>query len=405
MEVARVLDAELDLFTVRKTGVPGREELAMGAVASGGIRWQNREVMDHLALAADVFEEVAAREEQELARREALYRGGAAFPAVKGRTVILVDDGLATGSTMRAAVMALRQMNPAGIVVAVPVGADGACEMLKPLVDELVCLTTPDTFVGVGSWYLDFLQLDDDDMAGLLEELGAEGRGPRGTARGETPLAPATTAPQGITVKAGGLSLPGLLFSGSPEGPLVLFIHGSGSSRLSGRNQQVAAALAAAGLRAVLFDLLTEREADQDEFTHGVRFDIAMLSGRVEGVLRWAERIFGDRPVGLFGASTGAAVALTLAARQPHRVGAVVSRGGRVDLSVESLRAVQCPVLMLVGGNDPRVLDLNEQAREQLGPTAALRVIPRAGHLFEEPGAIEEVSAAAAEWFLHHLRR
>jgi erythromycin esterase-like protein/predicted phosphoribosyltransferase len=167
-EVARALGAPLDVYVVRKLGIPGHEELAMGAVATGGARVLNEQVVNRLGIPAYVIDAVEARERQELARRERLYRGGRPPPDVRGRTVILVDDGLATGATMHAAVQALRQQQPARIVVAVPVASPETCDELKAEVDEVVCALTPDPFYAVGYWYEDFSQTTDEEVRNLL---------------------------------------------------------------------------------------------------------------------------------------------------------------------------------------------------------------------------------------------
>jgi predicted phosphoribosyltransferase len=169
-EVARALNVPLDVFIVRKLGVPGHDELAMGAIATGGVRVLNEDVVISLELEPDVIDAVAAREKKELARRERLYRGARPAPDVHGRTVILVDDGVATGSTMRAAVAALRKQRPARIVVAVPVAAPETCEEFKTEVDEAICAATPRMFNGVGRWYEDFSQTTDDEVHELLTQ-------------------------------------------------------------------------------------------------------------------------------------------------------------------------------------------------------------------------------------------
>ena len=167
-EVARALGAPLDVFLVRKLGVPGHEELAMGAVATGGVRVLNDQVVRALHIPDYVIDAVAAREQQELARRERLYRGGRPPPDVRGRTVILVDDGLATGATMHAAIKALRQLQPARLVVAVPTAAPETCEALRAEVDEVICAITPEPFYAVGLWYEDFSQTTDEEVRDLL---------------------------------------------------------------------------------------------------------------------------------------------------------------------------------------------------------------------------------------------
>lgn len=167
-EVARALGAPLDVFLVRKVGVPGHEELAMGAVASGGVRVTNPSVFRQLGEPDALFDAAAAREERELRRREDTYRDGRPPPDVRGKTVILVDDGLATGASMRAAVVALRRLGPARVVVAVPVGAGETCDAFRDEADEVVCATEPDPFFAVGLWYEDFSQTTDDEVRDLL---------------------------------------------------------------------------------------------------------------------------------------------------------------------------------------------------------------------------------------------
>jgi erythromycin esterase-like protein/predicted phosphoribosyltransferase len=175
-EVASALGAPLDVFVVRKLGVPGYEELAMGAVATGGVRVLNDRLVNRLGIPDDMIDAVAAREQQELARRERLYRDGRPPPDVRGRTVILVDDGLATGATMHAAIQALRQQNPARIVVAVPTASPEACEEMKAEVDEVICAITPDPFEAVGLWYRDFSQTTDEEVRALLARRSAPER-------------------------------------------------------------------------------------------------------------------------------------------------------------------------------------------------------------------------------------
>jgi putative phosphoribosyl transferase len=167
-EVANALHAPLDVFVVRKIGLPWQEELAMGAVASGGVRVLDRNLIRVAHVSDDDVERIAQNEERELERREKLYRGGRPFPKLRGKTVILVDDGLATGASMRAAVEALRHEAPAHIVVAVPVAAPETCNAFRDIVDEIICAETPEPFQAVGLWYDDFSQTTDDDVRTLL---------------------------------------------------------------------------------------------------------------------------------------------------------------------------------------------------------------------------------------------
>jgi putative phosphoribosyl transferase len=192
-----------------------------------------------------------------------------------------------------------------------------------------------------------------------------------------------------------------------PDGArgVVAFAHGSGSGRHSPRNREVARALADAGLATLLLDLLTPAEEHEDLRTRRLRFDVGLLAERVSGAIDW----LGEQPriaplgVGCFGASTGAAAALIAAADRPDRVRAVVSRGGRPDLAGSALPRVAAPTLLIVGGNDPAVIDLNREALERLGAPRELEIVPGAGHLFEEPGKLAEVARLARGWFLAHL--
>ncbi len=175
-EVARALNAPLDVFIVRKLGVPGHEELAMGAIATGGIRVLNEQVIGMLGVTEDAVAAAATREQEELERREREYRGSRPAPAVQGRTVILVDDGLATGATMRAAAAALRVQEPERLIVAVPVAARETCEEFREEVDDVVCTVTPEPFYGVGMWYEDFSQTTDEEVHELLGQAKAPRR-------------------------------------------------------------------------------------------------------------------------------------------------------------------------------------------------------------------------------------
>jgi putative phosphoribosyl transferase len=207
---------------------------------------------------------------------------------------------------------------------------------------------------------------------------------------------------QSVQLVLGDVTLPGDLTQPPHAAGLVVFSHGSGSGRLSSRNRAVAQRLQAAGLATLLFDLLTPAE-DQ---TYATRFDIALLTRRLLGVAHWVTQkpALAALRLGFFGASTGAASALGAAAELGSRVEAVVSRGGRPDLALPVLHRVRAPTLLLVGGNDGPVIALNEQALRVLGPPSELRIIPGAGHLFEEPGTLEQVADAAAAWYGRYLR-
>ena len=218
-----------------------------------------------------------------------------------------------------------------------------------------------------------------------------------------TPVERAERIPEGDVLLDGDLVVP------EPAGGVVVFAHGTGSGRHSPRNRSVAGELQRAGLATLLLDLLTADEEQVDLRTRHLRFDIGLLARRLLAAARWvaAEPAVSGLPVGYFGASTGAAAALIAAAEEPEAVGAVVSRGGRPDLARDHLERVRCPTLLIVGGADDVVLDLNRQALGRLARAvpASLEVVPEATHLFEEPGALEAVAHLAQSWFTTHLAR
>ena len=212
-----------------------------------------------------------------------------------------------------------------------------------------------------------------------------------------------------VRIPAGGVELDAEVVAPRPGRAVVAFAHGAGSSRHSPRNQYVAAELSAAGLGTVLADLLTPDEEQADAVDGRLRFDIGLLARRMTGLVDWLSTDAAEAgldaglPVGLFGASTGAAAALVTAAERPDAVAAVVSRGGRPDLAGPALSRVEQPTLLIVGGDDPEVIDLNEGAQSTLGGPNRLEVVPGATHLFEEPGALEQVAGLARAWFATRL--
>jgi putative phosphoribosyl transferase len=403
-EVAKALAAPLDIVLVRKLGAPFNPEYGIGAIAEGGVRFVRNEDIELIGISDEELDEVVARESAELERRQRLYRGGEEPHPVEGRTVILVDDGIATGGTAVAAGQALKQRGADRVVLAVPVAPPGSEERLAGEFDEIVCLEQPDGFFGIGQFYVDFAQIGDDEVVRLLEEARAPGR----SAAVADPPAPVDPPPSERSVEiepAPGARVAGDLRLPEPAAGLVIFAHGSGSSRLSPRNRQVAEALNEAGFATLLFDLLTTEE----ELDRAKVFDIALLAERLLAVTRWAE---GEAelqrlPISYFGASTGAAAALRAAAQLGDGIRAVVSRGGRPDLAAESLEDVASPTLLIVGGADWQVLELNEGAARQLRCEHEVAIVPGATHLFEEPGALERVADLAAEWLSRYspLRR
>jgi putative phosphoribosyl transferase len=393
-EVAAALNVPMDVFIVRKLGVPGQEELAMGAIASGGIRELNASVIQHLNIPLGVVEAVAARETEELYRREEMYRSGKPPLSVANRIVILVDDGLATGATMKAAVAALRRQDPQKIVVAVPTAPAEACEELQREADEVVCAVTPERFYSVGRWYEDFQQTTDAEVSELLRRS----EGARAVIHVET---------HSISVPIGTHSIEGDLNIPAGSRSAILFAHGSGSSRHSPRNKHVAQILNRAGYSTLLLDLLTADEEIKDRRTAQFRFDIDLLADRLISATDWlvAESGGEARHIGYFGASTGAAAALVAAARRSEVIEAVVSRGGRPDLAGPALGAVRAPTLLIVGEYDEVVVELNRRAAAELRSHHRIEIVPAATHLFEEPGALDQVASLAERWFEDYLER
>jgi len=417
-EVAAALDAPLDVFVSRKLGVPGQEELAFGAVASGGVRILDREITEAVGISDAEVERITANVRKEVERREKVYRGGRQPLMVQGQTVILVDDGIATGSSMRAAIGALRQMKPVRLVVAVPVAPLSTCNRLRREVDELICVQTPEDFYAIGQFYEGFSQVADEEVTRLLHRAAQPAAQMVGQDDPPETKDSLNAIPSGKTEGGGtksevsidveGATLQGTLFVPKGASGLVLFAHGSGSGRHSPRNRYVAQVLNSRGIATLLFDLLTRKEESIDQYTGELRFDIPFLAKRLVDATRWIM----DNPhtsglqLGYFGASTGAGAALVAASQMPDVISAVVSRGGRPDLAQGALGAVRAPTLLIVGGDDEPVIGMNREALAKLKcPEKKLFIVPGATHLFEEPGTLEEVARLAAEWFSRHLAR
>lgn len=394
-EVARALDAPLDVIVVRKLGVPYQPELAFGAIGEDDVRVINDVVLGYTRLTGDEIATVERRERAELRRRtERLRRAHPRIP-LSGRTVIVIDDGIATGATARAACQVAWAQGAQRVVLAVPVAPRDTLAALGEVADEVVCLEMPMWFGAVGSWYRNFGQVTDAEVDLLLRTAGDRGM-PAHVSGDDPPL-----CDEDIQIPIGETELSGHLTI--PENPLgmVVFVHGSGSSRHSPRNRFVAEALNRVGLATLLFDLLTpEEEVDRARV-----FDIPLLSRRLLEVTRWLTgraEVAGMR-IGYFGASTGAAAALRAAADPGVAIAAVVSRGGRPDLTGPALPAVRTPTLLIVGGHDYQVLELNRLAAQEMSCETALTVVPGATHLFAEPGALEKVAELARDWLVAQL--
>ncbi len=383
-EVAKALGAPLDILVVRKLGVPFQPELGMGAVGEDGVRVLNADVLRQAGVTEAQLAQVEARERAEVEERAARLRGGRPAIPLQGRTAVIVDDGLATGGTARAAVRVARERGAARVILAVPVAPPETVAALRRDADDVVAVETPEPFFAIGGWYSDFSPTSDDEVIELLAQGGA-----------------ASGADQEVVIPAEGRQLAGHLTIPSGARGLVVFAHGSGSGRHSPRNQAVARALNDAGLGTLLFDLLSpEEEADRANV-----FDIPLLAGRLGAATAWLLDQDDTRalPIGFFGASTGAGAALWAAAEPDSPVRAIVSRGGRPDLAGARLESVRAPTLLIVGGRDEAVLEMNRDAARHLTCEHRIEVVPGATHLFEEPGALEAVADLAARWFLEHL--
>jgi putative phosphoribosyl transferase len=384
-EVAEALGVPLDVIVVRKLGVPFQPELAMGAIGEGGAS-----VLAHTRVTEEELRTVEVRERAQLEERVSRLRKGRGRIDLTGRTAVIVDDGIATGSTARVACEVARHLGAAKVILAVPVApADTVGDL--PVADEVVCVSTPERFMAVGYHYRDFSPTSDEEVVVLLDaaqrRVRASGAGPDCDIDVEIPL--------GTVALKGHLHLP------EPAAAVVVFAHGSGSGRHSPRNRFVAAVLYEAGLGTLLLDLLTPEE----ELDRANVFDIALLADRLSAVTTW----LGSRPdtascrVGYFGASTGAGAALHAAAGAGAQIAAVVSRGGRPDLAGPCLADVRAPTLLIVGSADEAVLELNLRAQAMLRCPNQLVVVEGATHLFEEPGTLAEAANLAAGWFTRYL--
>ncbi len=421
--VAERLGLPLDVLIVRKVGHPSNPEYGLGSVVEG-----LPPVMDRIRIAAaGLTEEDLApaieRARQEVERLLRRYRAGRQLVELRGRIVILVDDGIATGGTMRSALEALRQSRPAKIVLAVGVSPPETFEELRHQVDELVCLSVPVPFSAVGQVYRRFDQVSDDEVVDLLRRsrsrLTREIAAPaepeplrRGlsqasrTSGGRFRRTPVSEAHVSIPLDAN-QQLSADLATSTTAGGVVVFAHGSGSGRASPRSREVARQLHQAGFGTLLIDLLTESEAAVDSRTQRYRFDVPLLGERLLVATDWlrVRPDTGALPIGYYGASTGGAAALLAAAARPTLVSALVLRGARTDLAGAAVQRVSAATLLIVGGDDLGIREMNERTLAELPGIRGLAIVPGASHLFSEPGALQKVARLTVAWFRRHLGR
>lgn len=393
--VADELRAPLDVLIVRKLGFPSHPEFGMGAIGEGNVRVLDTQLVARYGISEPEIDEVEARERVELDRRVRKYRGNRAPASLAGRTALIVDDGLATGGSARAAMQVARAMGARRVILAVPVAPPDTVASLSREADEIITLTMPSQFRAIGEWYDDFAATSDAEVLAALES------GPRTVAAAAPPTPSGPSSSSEVRIPIGSVSLEGFLDIPEAARGVVVFAHGSGSSRQSVRNLAVARRLRASGFATLLFDLLTDVEANDRTLV----FDTELLARRLLEVTKWVERqgYIGGLPIGLFGASTGAGAALRVAADPDAHIRAVVSRGGRPDLAGDRLPCVRGPVLLIVGGADEPTLRVNREAAASLRCRHQLTIVRGATHLFEEPGALETVAELAAEWFEGHL--
>lgn len=381
-EVAARLKAPMELFLVKKIGAPDHEEFAVGAVSEDGEPWLNVNLIARLGLDIEEIKDAGQVKFLELSRQMSRLRGAGSHTPVAGRNIILVDDGVATGATVIAAIHLLRHRQAKTITVAVPLAPPSTLKLLNEIADEVICLQSPDPFQAVGHFYRDFGQVSDQEVLEMLAEKNQVSEGPNE-----------------IKFHDGSAILEADLNLADDMKGLVIFAHGSGSSRHSPRNVFVAKELNKLGFGTLLVDLLTEDETKDRKNV----FDIELLTRRLLKASEAAIHKLADSkvPLAYFGASTGAAAAIGAAAKTHRTVFAVVSRGGRPDLAGAYLGKLKVPTLLIVGGADHHVLQLNQEAAKKM-MNAHVVVVPNASHLFEESGALAEVVEFASDWFLQH---
>lgn len=388
--VAAALGCPLYALPSQKVNAPEYPELSVGAVAPRRARYTDAFACRLLQVSPAEFAVQQGLALAELRSRTARYRDHLPPTSLTGHTVVVVDDGLATGATARAAIAAVRRAHPQRVVLAVPAASPYAVAALRPLVDDVVAPLAPVDFRNVGSCYQDFSPATDAQVAAalgvaLLPPARLPGR----------PLHPAPAVP----VPAGDVTLPAEVRTPGQPWAVALFVHGSGSSRESPRNLRAAAGLRRAGVATLLLDLLTPAEAAA---SGGLLWDVPLpvLAQRVAAVVRWAgmQPGLGSLPLVLFGNSLGAAVAAMTAAGNAAVAG-LVTRGGRWDQAMDVAAAISQPVLLVAGTDDPEGVYVSREARRAIGRERTQMVaVPGAGHLLEEPGAIEAFTRVAVAW-------
>lgn len=383
-ELARRLDADFDVLMVRKIGLPGRPETGVGAIAEDGHVFYDDLALARMRIPRQALSETVDAERSELDRRRRVYRGERPSPRIAGRDCVVVDDGIATGGTARAALRMVRQAGPAQLVLAVPVASQQAVAALRGEADALVVLSAPDNFRAVGEWYRDFDQLSDGRVTAILAEQEDARSRPEGA--------------RAVRVRVGDVYLDGdLTIPGALRGAVVL---ASGQGRGDPRWSAIASVLQRAGYATLLLDPLTggARPSAADTGVQGERLSAAVT---------WLRRATdaAAEPVGVVGAGSAAPAALVTAAERPGDVAAAVVHGGRIDLAEPSLPGVRAPVLVLLESGDSFVRELGEWVRGRMGAHTDLRVVPGVEQLLRGSQEWRRVAVETLEWFDRHLLR
>lgn len=385
-EISTSLKAPLSILAVRKVGAPFQPELAVGAICEDGEVLWNQRILSSTGLSPDDLGGLVKKEKAKVKEQIQKFRQGRPLPDLKGKTAILVDDGVATGATMMAAILYLKNKGAARVVAAAPVASTRSARQMKSRAHDFVTLRQEENFDSVGSWYEDFSEVSDEMVSCLLR------RARRSDDVGEA---------RAVSIPCGSVSIQGDLTEMASAQALIVFAHGSGSSRNSVRNQSVARTLNASGFSTLLLDLLTPEEEKDRKNT----FNISLLAERLVRATHWvkSQDELKELALGFFGASTGAGAAILAASKLPRgTVYAIVSRGGRPDLAGSALEFMEAPTLLLVGGEDLEALEINLHANKIL-PDALVSIVPGATHLFGEPNALEEVAHRATFWFEENL--
>jgi predicted phosphoribosyltransferase/dienelactone hydrolase len=375
--IADELGGDLDMILVKKIGHPLHPEFALGSVTEDG------EVLlgigaKKYGLSEPMLAEYALEQIDYLNKKRQIFSGGKPAIDRRDRIIIIVDDGIATGATMSAAIESLKAKSPKKIIVASPVASAEAVGLLEGLGAEVRTVMVPEFFGAVGYYYENFTQVSDAEVGAFFHVKATE-----------------------VNIERENMQLKGVI--GLPEAArsVVIFAHGTDSSRLSPRNQMVAATLNRHGIATILADLLTETESCQRSRV----FNIDLLSHRLIEITHWAceQASFRGFKIGYFGASTGAGAAFVASAKLGSKIHAIVSRGGRPDLAAPYLSHVRSPTLLIVGKTDTNVVSVNESALKLLRCEKKISLISGASHLFAEPGALEAVADLSVSWFRKHF--